>query len=111
MTVSGPMWLGDYSDQDMCKDVIIIAEDSITSWDGRLTGLLAMIRDEIGFPPTFFDVDEITARLKLPSKSPSYVVEKLRENGFKATLTHFKDRGIKTDANIEDLFSVIKSTF
>jgi tRNA (guanine26-N2/guanine27-N2)-dimethyltransferase len=109
ITVSGPMWLGDYSTQEICDNMKNLIENAPTIYDKRLEGLLSILRDEIGYPSTFFDVDEITRKLKLPSKSPSIIVEKLREAGFKANITHFKDRGIKTDATITDMLSVIRS--
>jgi tRNA (guanine26-N2/guanine27-N2)-dimethyltransferase len=109
VTVAGPMWLGDFSSKDECDKIIVKVEETTLDWDRRLLRLLTIIRDEIDFPPTFFNVDEITSRLKLPSKSPLVVTERLKEIGFKATLTHFDERGIRTDAGVEDLMFAVKS--
>jgi tRNA (guanine26-N2/guanine27-N2)-dimethyltransferase len=43
-------------------------------------------------------VDKICDKLNLPVPPQKKVLEKLREKGFQAVLTHFNSRGFRTDA-------------
>jgi len=109
MKVAGPLWLGETSDLIYCGNLLENAYKKDVQWEPRLINLITMIRDEIGYPPYFFQVDEISSRLKLSSQNLETLIIKLRKEGFKAVRTHFNPRGIKTDAPVTQLANVLKA--
>jgi tRNA (guanine26-N2/guanine27-N2)-dimethyltransferase len=107
LTVGGPMWLGDLADDSFTGEMLGKAV-KIGGWEPRLIHLIETIRGEIGFPPTYFHLDEFSSRAGKSSLNMCEVMEKLAAAGFRATRTHFDPQGIKTTASAENLANVIK---
>jgi tRNA (guanine26-N2/guanine27-N2)-dimethyltransferase len=107
MVVGGPMWLGDLADDTFTGEMLAKAV-KICCWEPRLIHLLETIRGEIGFPPTYYHLDEFSKRAGVSSLNYEEVMGKLSAAGFRATRTHFDPRGIRTTATAEDLANVIK---
>ena len=102
------MWLGELADEKFLGGIIAKAEKGI--WDKRLKGLLNLISGELGLPPTFHNVDEVTRRIRQPSMSPDAAIEALRSSGFKAVHTHFDPQGIRTDATAAQVENILKAS-
>jgi len=107
LVVGGPMWLGDLADEAFTSAMLARAVGA-GGWEPRLIHLLETVRGEIGFPPTFFHLDELSHRAGKSSLNLEEVLGKLAAVGFGATRTHFDPRGVKTTARAEDLTNVIK---
>jgi tRNA (guanine26-N2/guanine27-N2)-dimethyltransferase len=107
LIVGGPMWLGDLADDSFTSDMLEKAV-KIGGWEPRLIQLIEVTRGEIGFPPTYFHLDEFSSRAGKSSLNRDEVIAKLTAAGFRVTRTHFDPRGIKTTASAIDLGNVIK---
>jgi tRNA (guanine26-N2/guanine27-N2)-dimethyltransferase len=107
MVVGGPMWLSDFAEEAFTREMLEKAV-KIGGWESRLIHLVETIRGEIGFPPTYYHLDELSKRAGVSSLNYEEVMGKLAAAGFKATRTHFDPRGIRTNATAEDLANVIK---
>ncbi len=85
---AGPLWLG-------------------RLWDKKLLDeftLIPYIREESAVNvPWHFDVHRIAKAYKKEAVKIDYLINSLQENGFKASRTHFKPEGIKTDAGIKQI--------
>jgi tRNA (guanine26-N2/guanine27-N2)-dimethyltransferase len=108
MEVGGPMWLGELADEVFCRGMLSFSESSDLSSNLRLMRLIQHVKDEVGFPPGFFNIDKLCSKLGVASISTNEVLIALRGEGFKAVRTHFDYRGVKTDASILDLENVLK---
>ena len=106
MVVGGPMWLSDFAEEAFTREMLEKAV-KIGGWEPRLIHLIETIRGEIGFPPTYYHLDELSKRAGVSSLNYEEVMGKLAAAGFKATRTHFDPRGIRTNATAEDLANVI----
>jgi tRNA (guanine26-N2/guanine27-N2)-dimethyltransferase len=109
MVVGGPMWLGETADGGFLGGMLAKVGSSGVAWEPRLENLMNMIRDEVGLPPAFYSLDELCSRLRISSLPLDFVLEKLRGAGFKASRTHFHERGLRTDAGVSDLESLLKA--
>jgi tRNA (guanine26-N2/guanine27-N2)-dimethyltransferase len=109
MVVGGPMWLGETVDVEFLGGMLAKVGSSGGSWEPRLENLMNTIRDEAGLPPTFYSLDELCSRLRISSLPLDFVLEKLRRAGFKASRTHFHERGLRTDAGVSDLENLLKA--
>jgi tRNA (guanine26-N2/guanine27-N2)-dimethyltransferase len=107
MVVGGPMWLGDLADDAFTGEMLAKAV-KVDGWEPRLIHLIETIRGEIGYPATYFHLDEFSRRAGVSSLNLADVFEKLKAAGVRATRTHYDPRGIKTDATADELTNVIK---
>ena len=108
MVVGGPMWLSDFAEEAFTREMLEKAV-KIGGWEPRLIHLIETIRGEIGFPPTYYHLDELSKRAGVSSLNYEQVMGKLAAAGLKATRTHFDPRGIRTNATAEDLANVIRT--
>ena len=105
MHVAGPLWLGQLSDQEFCKDIlneVVKVGDSVEE-----KKLVENVLTENDMPPTYYNLDKISEKLNLPSPRKSIVIKKLVENGYRAISTHFNPKGIKSDAPIKAIEEII----
>jgi tRNA (guanine26-N2/guanine27-N2)-dimethyltransferase len=107
MMVGGPMWLGEFADDAFAGEMLTKAV-RIGGWEPRLIRLIETIKGEMGFPPTYFHLDEFSRRAGTSSLNLAEVQGKLSAAGFRVARTHFDPRGIRTDAIAADLTNVIK---
>jgi tRNA (guanine26-N2/guanine27-N2)-dimethyltransferase len=107
LTVGGPMWLGDFAEDSFTSEMLEKAL-KIGGWEPRLIHLIETIRGEIGFPPTYYHLDEFSSRAGKSSLNMDEIMAKLVEAGFRSTRTHFDPRGVRSTACATDLANVIK---
>lgn len=102
----GPLWLGALGDRDFLSG-LISSGSSAMGTSKRIAKLLPILLGELGFPPTYYLVDEICSRMRRDVPPLSAVLDGLREVGHRASPTHFHPKALKTDAPINVLVSVI----
>jgi len=108
MEVAGPLWIGKTTHKEYCKKLLEELEKMKFKNEKRMRKILNLILGEIDGPPTYFDVGEISDKFGCLTPSPKKAVEKLREEGFFATLTHFKSTGIRTYASSKKIIEIVK---
>jgi len=108
MKVAGPMWLGELADQVICTKMLEKIKKISIQWERRLENIIRSVQAEIGYPPTFIQIDEISSHLHIGSQNLKTLLIKLEAVGYKATMTHFNPRGIKTNATVSQLANVLK---
>jgi tRNA (guanine26-N2/guanine27-N2)-dimethyltransferase len=101
MAIAGPLWLGETADRDFLVSMRAEARSRDFRKKRDIRRLLTLVQDEARAPVAFYVVDSVCDKLDLPVPSIKNVVERLRESGFEARLTHFHPRGFKTDAPAE----------
>lgn len=104
---AGPMWIGDLADTIFCEKMLKKSEVLGVGANRRLMDIISLVRDEVGFPPGFYNIDIICSRKGLPSVPTDLVLRSLRDEGHRVILTHIDSRGIKTDASIFELENAI----
>ena len=107
MQVAGPMWIGDLADTLFCELMLKKSEELGVGANTRLMNIVRFVREEVGFPPGFYKIDEICSRKGLPSVPTDLVLRCMMDEGHRAVLTHISRRGIKTDASISELEKAI----
>jgi tRNA (guanine26-N2/guanine27-N2)-dimethyltransferase len=107
MKAEGPLWLGDLADEGFCSDMVECSEDSFIGSNRRLMDIIGDVRGEIGMPPGFYVIDELSSDLGMESRRIEPVIDGLKAAGFKAARTHADRRGLKTDAPVEAVKRII----
>lgn len=98
LSAAGPLWLGKIEDKNFCSLMKKEAEGRSLKQKKRILKTLTLVQDEAWAPITYYAVDKICDKLNLPVPPQKKVLDKLREEGFQAALTHFNSRGFRTDA-------------
>ena len=98
LSVAGPLWLGRVADRKFCSLMELEAGGRGLRQKKRLLKMLSLVKNEAEAPVTYFAVDKICDKLNLPVPAQKKVLDKLKEAGFQAILTHFSSRGFRTDA-------------
>ncbi len=106
--VIGPVYTGPLCDHELIE--AMVEEARRMEWlsaQTRVEELLSLLREECGITQPHYRVDRVASALKVNMPSPRLVVEELRRRGYRATLTHFDRRGVKTDAPPEEVYLAV----
>ena len=103
MDYAGPLWLGETSEKAFVEKMLGLLKKRKYSESRSIEKMLLPLAAEIGMPPFFYDLHEISEKLITYSPKTAAVLEKLREKGFTGSLTHYEPTGIRTDAPVEEL--------
>jgi tRNA (guanine26-N2/guanine27-N2)-dimethyltransferase len=108
MKAAGPMWVGELADASFCDDMLCLSERSYAGSNRRLTSIITEVRDEVGLPVGFFNVDRACSEVGMASVDLAEAMNALRVKGFRATVSHIDNRGIKTDASASDVVAAFR---
>jgi len=64
--------------------------------------------EELDDIPYYFSVDEIGSMLKTSPKKLSQIIEEIICSGYRASRTIFRPTGLKTNASMSDILSILK---
>ena len=107
MRVAGPLWLGELADTDYLN--AMRAESEGLKLDPRTLTIMAQVEAEIGYPVGFVNIDSVCSLVGVKSQPTVSVVTALMEAGFRVVITHYDNRGLKTDAGIEEIKKIVGS--
>ncbi len=105
---AGPLWIDLLFDKIYLENLKI---DIPLGTKRRLERTLEIWKEEAVAPPLYYASDEIAKALKLSPPPLQIIIQKLRDEGYKATRTHFAPAAFKTDADIEVIKKVFKNNF
>lgn len=98
---AGPLWLGPLHDKDILKAALNRIEP-----ESRAHRLVLLCSEEVDVP-FYYDHHKICRRLRITPSKVESVISDLLEHGYRASRTHFTGVGIKTDAPLRDLVSLL----
>lgn len=107
LEVAGPLWLGKIADKNFCSLVLKEIEGRSLGTEKQILKLLIKIKNEAEEQITYYAVDKICDKLNIPVPPQRVVLNSLRKDGFKAVLTHFNSRGIRTNASASKITETI----
>lgn len=109
LRVGGPLWLGNLLDSEFVKGMLDLLPSATIGTYNRALKLLERCYEESFGPTTFYDLHKVCKVLKISAPPLTDVLEKLREEGYFASRTHIKPTGIKTNASVETIKTIILS--
>ena len=104
---AGPLWLGPIQNRDFIQNMIDEADNKKINSETEALKLLNKCLIESDAPATYYDVHSICKSLKLSAPKFDLILSELENNGFEAVKTHYDPLGIKSDAGIEDIKTVL----
>lgn len=107
--VAGPLWIGMLFDSSFCEKSLYTVEEKTLGTRNRLTRIIRLALDEANMPPTYYNLHMLCDRMNLKVPPLGEVMKMLKENGFKASRTHFSPISIRTTARAEEVKSILTS--
>ncbi|HTY74210.1 MAG TPA: tRNA (guanine(10)-N(2))-dimethyltransferase [Candidatus Nanoarchaeia archaeon] len=109
MDYAGPLWTGSLFDAQFVDSMIADNASRAFHTRGKIAKLLALTREEVNSPTTYYVLDKLSGKYKLPAPAVAPFLKALREAGFKGIPTHLNTRGIRTDAPASVMHEILKS--
>jgi tRNA (guanine26-N2/guanine27-N2)-dimethyltransferase len=98
--IGGPFWLGPLWDrrtvESMIRHIPVLASSRLS----EVQKILGTIQEEIDSPRFYFTTDSVASAYGIKPPSIASIIESLRDNGHKATRTHFNPTGFRTNASL-----------
>jgi tRNA (guanine26-N2/guanine27-N2)-dimethyltransferase len=98
MDYAGPLWMGKILNAEFIERMTSENTRMAFRESGRIGKLLTQVKAEANMPATYFVLDKLSGKLRLPAPSTADFFAALHNAGFKAAATHFNPRGVRTDA-------------
>jgi len=99
----GPIWLGPLFSKEHLKIALDWIESKGEYLGIKVKGFIKAALLEENNPPFYYDLHLLHSRFKGRCPAMGELIEKLRENGFRASRTLFSPTGIRTDCEIDEL--------
>lgn len=106
--IAGPLWLGYICDKQFCMLMEKEVERRAFKNGDEIRKILALIRNEVDAPITYYVLDKLCDKMALPVPSVKNFLKILKEKGFQACSTHFNPKGIRTDAPTSSMMDFCK---
>ena len=108
LLIGGPLWLGELSDPEYMRKMMIDIEKLPYLMGIRTEDIMRLVQNEYCYPVGFFVIDSICKLVGIKSIATIDVIDAIKMRGFRVTQTHFNPRGIKTDASAYELVKIFK---
>ena len=109
MKTAGPIWLGNLKDNNFLDKMINKSEQKTElNQKDKVLKLLEGIRREID-EISYYDLHNIAGNYNIRVPSTDSVKQKLKEQGFEVSSTHFSPTSIKTNSGISEIVKIMKS--
>ncbi len=103
---AGPLWTGPLVDVRVLQKALTVCGEEGFTDAGKLLRSLAGIND---FPPYSYNLDKVTAELKVPGVSDSLVSGELAKIGRRSMRQPLEKTGLKTDADYSEVVAAVRS--
>jgi len=104
---AGPLWTAGFADTEFCEGLRkqLIEENFRTMHES--VKLVELIGEEQKVELPYYNIHKIFKKIGTPAMSMNEIMERLSKKGFIATRTHFSALGIRTDARVSDIYTVL----
>ncbi|MFH1247490.1 MAG: tRNA (guanine(10)-N(2))-dimethyltransferase [Candidatus Micrarchaeota archaeon] len=106
---AGPLWIKPFSKKELISLTIKkLAKSKVYSEKeaSELNKFLSLLLEE-NETPLFYSLTEFCSKLKVNVPKIADFVEKLKQNNFEATRTHFSPDCFKTNASVEEILKLL----
>ncbi|MDY6769900.1 MAG: tRNA (guanine(10)-N(2))-dimethyltransferase [Candidatus Nanohaloarchaea archaeon] len=104
---AGPLWTGPLGDTAFLDDVAAWLDDR---GYGAAHDLVATLRGEADIAVPFYDTHELASAAGVQAPGRATLLERVREQGYRAVPTHFSPQGVRTDAPLDVLHAAVRGS-
>ncbi len=98
---AGPLWTGKTSDSAFLEKMLSLNQKRKPADYLEIKEFLEILLGENDLPPLFYDSHELSRHLKTPAPRLNDLLERLQTARYRATRTHYKPTGFRTNAPLE----------
>ena len=98
--ILGPLWLGELKQKNFVERVAERAK-------GKMKEFVEKVREEVDLPLTY-NLQRLASMTRLTVPPTLKVVESLRENGYRASRTHYCGFCVKTNADVNEIIKIME---
>ncbi len=109
LRIAGPMYIGRTCDREFCKQLLEEIEKRSLNTRKRAAKMIELCTRELDAASSY-DCHTLSKRLKATPPAMDDVLKKLKEIGYSASRVHYSGTCFKTNAGIEEIESIVKST-
>ncbi|MFX0056733.1 MAG: tRNA (guanine(10)-N(2))-dimethyltransferase [Candidatus Heimdallarchaeota archaeon] len=107
---AGPLWINNLHERVFLEEVCKLNKEKKYNNKKRIHKILQCAQEEIDMPPTYYNIHKLSQKMKLSSiPKINVIVNKLKEDGYKASRTHFDFLAIKTNSSIDKLKRILQN--
>ena len=107
LSTAGPLWTGPFADGSFCRSMAEEINARTLGMKKQALKLVNAIEAEQAVLQPYYDVHKVAGRMGVGVRPREQIVKGLEEKGFKAVGTHFSELGLRTDAGLKELSTVI----
>jgi tRNA (guanine26-N2/guanine27-N2)-dimethyltransferase len=107
--VAGPLWIGDLFKNKFLNDATkALEEDGSKNFHRKAPEMLEKMAEEVALTKTpFIDLHALFDLHNLAPIKNQIIIERLKEQGYEATRTHFKSTAIRTNASVQEITKIV----
>ena len=105
--IAGPLWIGNLFQKEFVNKMKNI-EDNLKV-NKRCERIIERSELEAELPPTYFTLDEIASKMNCAPLKLNDAVEKLKSQGYNASMTSLNPSGFRTDCEISRIIEIFQS--
>ncbi len=99
---AGPLWSGVFADKEFCSGVMEELEFSERGFE-----LVDLVRGEQDITNPYYNIHRVFHRRGISARPTSEMIDSLSGIGFMAVRTHFSGLGLRTDAPVREVYSIL----
>ena len=108
ISIAGPLWIGKIFDKEFVENMLV--EIPNFKIDKTCEKIIGKCIEESEMPGTYFTLDEIASKTKSSPPKLENIISNLRKNNFVASVTAFSPTGFRTDAKINEIIDIFKTS-
>lgn len=107
LSVAGPLWGGLFADADFCSGLALELECGVFNKKLEALSLVNTVREEQKVLKPYVNLHKVCENNGVPAPKMDVVFNGLSQAGFKASRTHFEPVGLRTNASLDFLSTLV----
>ena len=104
--IAGPLWIGKLFEKEFVKKMRDVKDDLIVS--KRCERIIERSELEADLPATYYALDEIASMIKSAPLKLTDAVQRLKAQGYSASMTSLNPGGFRTDCEIDKITQIFQ---
>lgn len=107
--VAGPLWIGElFNSKFLDNAILAIDKDDTETYHRKVPEMLEKMAEEMKLTDyPFIDLHALFDLHNLAPIKNQVTIDRLKEQGYEATRTHFKPTGIRTNASVDEVTKIV----
>jgi len=110
--IAGRLWIGNLFNKKIISNLLkkyFLDDLKDDKKNKQIKQIFNISLDELDSIPYYFSVDEIGSMLKASPKKLNEIIDKIVSSGYIASKTVFRSTGLKTNASMSEILSILKN--